>query len=545
VTVANLPSKTTVATALSIPELRRGLPEVVAGAGELDRRVRWVHAGEVPEIASLLRGGELLLTTGMGIGARALDQRRFISELAAREVAALVIELGNTFQEHLPPALVAAAEQTRLPLIELHATVRFVAVTEAIHTRIVNDNYGLLKRAEDLHEQFTMLMLDGGGVPSVLSLLARSVGNPVFLESEDGRLVSYAGPPDAGQDDDLVRTWAEAAGQAESLGIAAPIPTTTMHGAGRLLVLPVAAPLDPFAPLALARAAAIVALAFLRSRQEDELVAVGRGDLLSNLATGRVPAGTARARAEASGFNVSTNPLVLPLACRFAASSGLERLLQGETRDLTPKWTRALRDLEMRLAGLGVPKLVGVGTNGDLLVLLGLRVPEVRDDLARRAAESIHKAVRDRSEDNVVVAVGPASVWEDSGTGLRDAIDACSVAVDLEPKCWFDALTMPLDRLLWQLRDQPELKRFTERLLDSLLEHDQRRKHALLPTLEAYCAHGGRKAETARALHLNRQALYDRIARLESVLGVSLADQDVLLALHLALKARRHVNDAE
>ncbi|HEY9437854.1 MAG TPA: PucR family transcriptional regulator ligand-binding domain-containing protein, partial [Streptomyces sp.] len=65
----------TVRRALDLPGLRGGLPEVMAGAEGLDRTVRWVHAGEVPYIASLLKGGELLLTTGLGLGTRPAEQR--------------------------------------------------------------------------------------------------------------------------------------------------------------------------------------------------------------------------------------------------------------------------------------------------------------------------------------------------------------------------------------------------------------------------------------------------------------------------------------
>src|SRR6478735_5311731 len=119
----------TVAAALDLPELRCGLPNVVAATGALDRPIRWVHAGEVPDIAAMLRGGELLLTTGMGIGSRAEQQRRFVAALAGREVAGLVIELGGTFAGRLPAALVGEAERRGLPLVELHAQVRFVAVT--------------------------------------------------------------------------------------------------------------------------------------------------------------------------------------------------------------------------------------------------------------------------------------------------------------------------------------------------------------------------------------------------------------------------------
>ncbi len=61
----------------------------------------------------------------------------------------------------------------------------------------------------------------------------------------------------------------------------------------------------------------------------------------------------------------------------------------------------------------------------------------------------------------------------------------------------------------------------------------------LLETLEAYLAAGGRKAEAARALHLERQSLYLRLHRIEEALGVSLDDEDVVLGLHLAVRARR------
>lgn len=45
----------TVRRALELPGLRGGVPEVLAGADRLDRTVRWVHTGEVPNIASSSR----------------------------------------------------------------------------------------------------------------------------------------------------------------------------------------------------------------------------------------------------------------------------------------------------------------------------------------------------------------------------------------------------------------------------------------------------------------------------------------------------------
>jgi purine catabolism regulator len=527
---ASASPRITVAAALELPALRRGLPEVVAGRPGLDRPIRWVHAGEVPNMASLLRGGELLLTTGMGIGTKATDQRRFVAELAARQVAALVIELGHTYAR-LPPALVAAAERHGLPLVELHREVPFVAVTEAIHTEIVNHHYDLLRRAEQLQERFTNLILQGGGIPDVLRLLAEAVANPVFLEAGDGRLLYHAAPPASAAEDDPVGAWSQAAGDAATLGVAAPVPAGDGTASGRLVALPVDAPLEAFAAPAVDRAAGIVALALLRTRQEEELLARGRGDLLSELAEGRIAPDRAAARAREMGFAARGGTL-LPLVARLAAPG------VGGART----WAPALRDVERDLAGLGVPALVGVDPqDGGLLVLLGLRDAGERAATAERAAMVLHAAAREHAGADAVVAVGAAGPWAATAAALRETAESGAAATGLPPRPWHDATRMPLDRLLWHWRNQDELAAFVDRMLGPLIAHDARRKHQLLPTLEALADHGGRKAETARVLHLNRQALYDRIARLEDVLGVDVGDSHALLSLHLALQARRHL----
>jgi purine catabolism regulator len=52
---------------LDLPVLRRARPEVVVGSHLEARPVRWVHTSEIYEISPLLKGGEVLLTTGLGL----------------------------------------------------------------------------------------------------------------------------------------------------------------------------------------------------------------------------------------------------------------------------------------------------------------------------------------------------------------------------------------------------------------------------------------------------------------------------------------------
>lgn len=530
---ADLPPRITVAQALALGPVQRGLPLVVAGERNLDRPIRWVHAGEVSYIASVLLGGELLLTTGMGIGRRAAEQRRFVQELDEAGAAGLFVELGGALDD-LPPALVREAERRGLPLVAFRRDVRFIPVTEAIHTHLVNGRYAVLQRCDEIHGQLTQIVLDGGGIPEVLRVLAETLATPVVLEAASGRVLAHAVPGGDAQGDDALDAWA-ARGRpsAWQAGLSAPVPLG--HGApGRLVVLPVSAALDELARLVLDRAAGLVALSLLRSRQEEELVARERGSFLLALSSARLAPGAARRQAGLIGF-APVSGLLLALAAETAA--------QVEPAE----WSLVLRDAQGELEGRGTAALVGQRERpGQLLALVALHgdgTSDERERIAATAAAALRRAAARRLGDGaaLAVAVGRATDWEGAGPELLLAADGAASAAPLPPAAWHDARRLELQRLLWHWRQDRELAALVTRRLGPLIEHDRRRRHALLPTLEALCANGGRKAETARALHLNRQALYHRIERIERLLGVDLADPTELLTLHLAVEARRYV----
>ncbi|WP_120724721.1 PucR family transcriptional regulator [Streptomyces hundungensis] len=534
----------TVQRALELPGLRGGLPEVVAGAERLQRTVRWVHAGEVPNIASLLKGGELLLTTGLGLGTRPAEQRAFVRRLADRGIAALVVELGPRFAR-LPATLVETARAAGLPLVQLHREVPFVTVTEEIHTEIVNGHYALLQRAEEVHRRCTEALLGGGGIPQVLGILADFTANPVFLETPDGQLL-YAAACETGEAAaDPLQIWEGLRGQREARASGPPTGAVLVDvpgggpGAGsvraRLALLAVGPPLLPVHRMAAERAAGILAVVLMQARQEEELAARGRGDFLTDLAEGRITPEDAPAQAKVLGFKPGEGPL-LPVVMRLAA-------------ELAPtgNWAVLARAVLEELSSVGVPVLLGVRpVEGRVPLLLGLRSESERTAVADRVAAALRAGVERaglmgaRAGTQPVVVVGMAGGWAAAGAGLRHAAETAAAAQGLPERPWYDARRLDIDLLLWRLRDHRDLAAFVERAIGPLQTHDRASRPPLLPTLETYLAHAGRKAETARELHLNRQTLYNRLARIADLLGTDLDDPQTVLALSLALRARRH-----
>ncbi|MEV4335251.1 PucR family transcriptional regulator ligand-binding domain-containing protein [Streptomyces sp. NPDC049597] len=530
----------TVRRALELPGLRSGLPEVLAGADRLDRTVRWVHAGEVPNIASLLKGGELLLTTGLGLGTRPAEQRAFVNRLAERGIAALVVELGARFAR-LPAAIVETARAAGLPLVQLHREVPFVTVTEEIHTEIVNGHYALLRQAEEVNRRCTEALLAGGGVPQVLGILASFTGDPVFLETPDGQLLYAADTPgDEAAVADPLQVWEGLRGGRQD-GPPTNAVLVDVPGGGRgtaavrarLVLLAVSSPLLPVHRIAAQRAAASLAVVLMQARQEEELAARGRGDFLTDLAEGRIAPEDAPAQARVLGFKPGSGPL-LPVVMRLAA-------------ELTPtgNWAVLARAVSDALASLGVPVLLGVRpVEGRVPLLVGLRAESDRTVVAGRVADALRTGVEraglGRAAHPPVVVVGVAGGWATAGAGLRHAAETATAARGLSDRPWYDARRLDIDLLLWRLREHPDLAAFVDRAIGPLRAHDATSRPPLLPTLETYLAHAGRKAETARELHLNRQTLYNRLARIGELLGTDLDDPETVLSLSLALRARRH-----
>jgi PucR family transcriptional regulator, purine catabolism regulatory protein len=530
----------TLAEVLELPVVRRGLPEVVAGHDGLGRELRWAHVVEMPDPADLLKGGELVLTTGMGAGSREPGQRAWIGSILEQGVAAVAVELGYTWREHVPPVVVRACEAAGVPLVAFRRAVRFVEITEAVHAAVLHHQFELLRRGEEIHRRFTELILQGRGAPEILAELATAVGHPVVLEDAAHELVYYQSHPPRAGDDVTLAAWADVH-RAEDRGEAPEgvlmVDVRLMETSwGRLMALAVDAPLDEFDRVAVERAALAVAIDLLGQQHEEHLRARSRGAFLSDLADGRVEEADARRRAEALGFPGSPRGRMLPVAASWRGPRGVRaRGSDGLT------WTRLSGDLRAALGSTGFGVLIGP-RDVDLLVLLALGGRTYDEALAEHVAGLFHGALERRGlgPDDVAMAIGaPVDDWAGAGQGLRRVRRSAGGATALPPRRWYDARRPGVTDLLHDLREAPALDAFVDEQLGPLVAGGSARHRALLDTLEAYLAAGGRKAQAARALHLERQSLYLRLRRIEELLDVSLDDEDAVLGLHLAVRALR------
>jgi purine catabolism regulator len=121
-------------------ELSSGAGTAAAGA-----HVRWVHITELIDPTPWLKGGELLLSTGIQLDGPK-TQRELIERLVEHEIAGLGLGTGFAHKK-LPAALVNAARKHDFPLFEVPYELPFIAITERVFAQLVDERYEMLQRS--------------------------------------------------------------------------------------------------------------------------------------------------------------------------------------------------------------------------------------------------------------------------------------------------------------------------------------------------------------------------------------------------------------
>ena len=154
--------------------------------------VRWVHSSELEDPTAWLKGGELILTTGMGVGDTVAKQRAYVRRLVDAGVAGLGLGLGFG-HDKTPKPMITEATKHGFPLFEVPYPVPFIAITEAVFTRLLAEQYDTLQRAVDAEHVLTRAVLDGAGVDGIAASLATVVRGWALLLDLHGMALALAG----------------------------------------------------------------------------------------------------------------------------------------------------------------------------------------------------------------------------------------------------------------------------------------------------------------------------------------------------------------
>lgn len=550
---------------LTVRELFRDADiRLLAGEEALDAPVRWVHITELEDPTPWLSGGELLLSTGLLLDTPE-RQSAFVHRLADHGLAGLGFGTGFGHAE-VPEAIVAAARERGLPLFEVPYAVPFIAITETAFSRLVNEQYAVLRRAIAAHERLERIVLSERGIDAVAGALATLIGGAVLVFDARGGLLAQRSFRAEVEDETVAALEKElrerTRGAVEGAGRRGFAPGAAAFG-GRALALPVGASgpregdgggapllqawlvaakdtggLSEFDRLTLHQAVTIVALELLRRRVAEDTERRLAGDVLSAVVSGELAGQDLKRRLEPFGLGARVGVVVLTPprpgagglaaaeaalsgALRNEAADGLVALNEGLVAALVPGYDEdelfslANRIAERATRSLGAPLRLGVGRAVD----------------SAEARRAFHEA---RCALEALALAHPhtdGNGGDDNGAGPAKRT---SVATYRDLGSF---------QLLLSLQDNDALRLFCDSILAPIEESEGAYGGELMRSLEAFIEENGQWERAAKRLYCHRHTLRYRIRRVEELTGRSMGSARDRIEFWLALRGRELVRD--
>jgi purine catabolism regulator len=490
--------------------------KLVAGRAASSRPIRWVHVSELEDPTPWLRGGELLLTTGMGLGKTPARQRAYVGRLSAAGLAGLGFGVGFSFSK-VPKAVVEAADRLAFPVFEVPYPVPFIAITEAVYRRIAGEQVDVLQRSLEAQALLTRAVLDGVGAQGVARALGEAIGGWAVVLDLHGLPVAAAPRSARGR---APRLWDELRdSRPQDLGFSYSMVDRGDH----VSVQPVGA----------------------RGRVEAFL-AIGKRDALGQF--DRIVAGHA------------LSLLAIELD-KSRAVADAERRLKGDFLDALVRGTLSDREAARGLRRFGlegdgrveVIALEGSAPVGDLTwaaedVLSrqeGGFLTAPRDDVlyvllspdGQGSIDQLRRSVSERLGTEVLAGAGspvPAAETARSMREARYALQVCRV----EGREVADFETLGTYRLLLTLQEPDALRAFADSVLAPLDAYDAEHGGELVPSLRAFLDHNARWEAAAGQLFVHRHTLRYRMRKVEKLTGRDLATPHDRMEFWLAIRAR-------
>ncbi|GAA3105287.1 PucR family transcriptional regulator [Streptomyces echinatus] len=214
----------------------------IAGPTDPGIVIHWAHTSEMADPYPYLLGGELLLTAGVHIP-EGPDVSAYFDDYVSRIVAAGGAALGfglAPVHDTVPPALVAACESRRLPLLEVPPQTTFSGVARAVWQLMAQARLAELRRVTEAQQSLAVAAARQDPVPSVLRQLAQRLGGRAVLYGPDGTEVAGAGrepaaSPGAGREPGASREPVVGAGAGREPAVGAGAGREPVEGAGAAL----------------------------------------------------------------------------------------------------------------------------------------------------------------------------------------------------------------------------------------------------------------------------------------------------------------------
>ena len=534
----------TVQDILEIPELNLKL---LAGGKATSNPVRWVHITEVPDPTRWLKGGELLLTTGYGFVGDEEQQVAQIKRLIDHNISGLGFGTGFSFDK-VPPAIVKVAQEYDFPLFEVPYHIPFIAITEAVASKIVNEQYSLLQRSLAVHEKLTKIVLEEKGLEAILSTLSALVGCSAVLFDFHGVVLceaAYRRHLGAELIADLWRMISDRRADRQNFalsmeGVGSGVqvyPVVASHRIGAFLaVVKDSGDFSEYDRIILHNVVTVTALELVKKKAVAETEKRLAGDFFDELIASDLYEEEIARRLAFFGLDAQSPHLIVLVDIDEADGDGEAALDVKERLHWTVDEFMARRDV------LGI----SASRSDSVVVLVQPGKMDAREVIG--LAGELQAVIAEMlPEISVSVGIGrPHRQLID----LRQSYYEASYAIKIrklkgEPRVIASFDDLGSYGLLLGLQDTLSLEVFYDSVLGKLQEYDEQNSSDLVKSLACFLEANGHWGDAAEKLYVHRHTLRYRMKRVEEITGRDLNQSQDRMEFWLALKAKELIDQSK
>jgi len=496
----------TLSQLLELSEL--DLTLVQSGAG--DPTLTWASTTELLDLGRYLEGGEVVLTTGLALGAEDPRWRDFVAALSRARVAAIGFGVGVT-HDRIPRPLVAAASTYRVALFEVPPPVPFIAVSKAVAGLLHADDLRVAQSALQVQQRLLDRRSGGRGAADVLSSVSQAIGRQLAVVDAHDEVIASTAAFD--------RDSSESA----EIAIDKELGTRLLIAGGSALSVEARA--------VVAAGAMVLGLELRGMRVDDDRERLRWSRLVDGMLNDALPP---------AALDILDHEVRLPERIRAIAVLG--------PAEAVANWCRRPR--------IGLDRLVSLGRAVDQHPRYGSRrAPgtSIAWQLCPDTESSLEHALDLARQHGLDAIIGRSAPPAAAGRSFRSAaarVSALSSVDQLyaEPRVptalWIDRETPILDALILETGLSGGGSALSSTILGPLSLDPPSDAPALEPgeaerlrtTLECVLARNGQRGPTSVDLGIHRNTLRDRLARIEAVLGRRIDDPDDRAELWLAIR---------
>ncbi|MGQ3379502.1 PucR family transcriptional regulator [Priestia endophytica] len=482
--------------------------KVIAGEAGIHRLIRWVHVLEVTSIQNLLHGNELILSTGVGWKEDHNSFYSLVQQSINANAAGLCIELG-TYISKIPQKIIDLANSYDFPIIVFFKKVKFIDITQEIHSLLIKKHYQILEDLEEYSSNLNQLLLSSNPHKKILEFLHDYLKVTVFYISNQGEIQVI--PKKTPIEQEKIFQALQREEVTSSLHSAHQSVQALDHTFADLFIVSERDEITEFDSLILDRSAIALAQSLLRELYIEEQRKTEEGEWVRTWLAGK------NSEEQIHKYLLEIDPNLRPNGCTVLLCKAENLNKVTSEFNYFKLYTRSIFERK------GIFLLTHIEKDTIIFILLNnrkdndfkYRVQEVIDHL--KGSEFIKKQKLSHLEFSVGKFVNNLDYVKSSYHTAKETMSLREKMPNELLNYFYEDLY--IFRLVLAANSQGVLHEFIHDYIGSVLLHDQQNNGELLKTLKVYLQCKGAKKETAEQLHIVRQTLYHRLDRLYELIG--------------------------